>query len=152
MKNLVDEPHSFTLDEVIAEYESRMADEPFPIKDQNGDELPSSIIARFKCYDEYELCDLALSRLAIEALISSTLRDKIQVRFGHHSEFDDFPGQIYFIMVLEVSNASVAQDIEKAAEYYKELNLATYPGQNISDFATDALRHIKIMQGGYALA
>ena len=85
-------------------------------------------------------------------MISSTLRDKIQVRFGHHSEFDDFPGQIYFIMVLEVSNASVAQDIEKAAEDYKELNLATYPGQNISDFATDALRHIKIMQGGYALA
>ena len=48
MKNLVDEPHSFTLDEVIAEYESRITDEPLPIKDQNRDELPSSIIARFK--------------------------------------------------------------------------------------------------------
>ena len=98
------------------------------------------------------MCDLALSRLTIEALISSTLRDNIQLRFGHHSEFDDFPGQIYFIMVLGVSNVSIAQNIENAVEYYKTLKLATYPGQNISDFATDTLCHIKIIQGGYALA
>ena len=54
-------------------------------------------------------------------------------------------------MVLEISNASVAQDIEKAAEFYKTLELATYPGHNIYDFTTEALRNIKIMQGGYPL-
>ena len=151
MKNIVKEPHSFTIEEVITEYEVRNADEPAAINDTNGVELPSSILSRFKCYDEYEKCDLALSRLAIEALISPTLRDKVQVRFGHLPEFEDFPGQIYFKMVLEVSNASVAQDIDKAVQDFKDIDLANYPGQNISDFATDALRHIKVMQGGYAL-
>ena len=84
-------------------------------------------------------------------MISPTLRDKVQVRFGHLPEFEDFPGQIYFKMVLDVSNASVAQDIDKAVQDFKDIDLANYPGQNISDFATDALRHIKVMQGGYAL-
>ena len=92
MKSLVDEPHSFILAEVIAEYELCMVYQPSPIKDKVGDEHPSSSISRFKCYDEYELCVLALSRLPFEVLISSTLRDKIQVRFRHHSQFDDFPG------------------------------------------------------------
>ena len=54
-------------------------------------------------------------------------------------------------MVLKVSNALVTQDVEKAAENYKTLELATYPGHNISDFDTDSLRHIKIIQGEYAL-
>ena len=145
MKSLVDETHSFILAEVIAEYESRITDELSPIKEKDGDERPSYIIALFKCYDKYELYDLALSCLTIEALISSTLRDNIQLRFGHYLEFDDFPGQIYFIMVLGVSNVSIAQNIENAVEYYKTLKLATYPGQNIYEFVTNILRHIKIM-------
>ena len=98
MKNLIDELHSLTLTEVIVVYESHIADEPSPIIDKYGDDHPDSIITRFKCHDDYELCNIALSRLVIEALISSTLINKIQVRFGYHSEFDGFPGQIYFIM------------------------------------------------------
>ena len=52
MKSLIDEPHSFTLAELIAEYKSLIADEPSHIVDKDGDEHSSSIIARFKCYDE----------------------------------------------------------------------------------------------------
>ena len=52
MKSLVDEPNSFTLAEVIAEYASRIVDEPYHIIDKDGDEHPSSIIARLKCYDK----------------------------------------------------------------------------------------------------
>ena len=84
MKSLVDEPHSFTLAEVIVEYESIIADELYPIIDKDGGDHPSSDIYWFKYNDEYKLCNLALSRLAVEALISPTLRDKIQVKFGHH--------------------------------------------------------------------
>ena len=84
-------------------------------------------------------------------MISPTLRDKIQIRFGHLPEFVDFPCQIYFEMVLEVSDASVAHDIDKAVQDFKDIDLANYPGQNISDSVTDALCHINIMQGGYSL-
>ena len=49
MKNLVKEPHSFTIEEVIIEYEVRNADEPAAINDKNGVELPSSVLSRFKC-------------------------------------------------------------------------------------------------------
>ena len=48
-------------------------------------------------------------------------------------------------MVLEVSDTSVAHDIDKAVQDFKDTDLANYPGQNISDFATDTLCHIKIM-------
>ena len=51
-----------------AEYKSRIAYEPSPIMDKEGDGRPSSIISRFKCYDGYKLCDLALSRLSIESI------------------------------------------------------------------------------------
>ena len=42
-------------------------------------------------------------------------------------------------MVLEVSNASVSHDIEKVIKDFKNLDLATYPGYDISEFNTDAL-------------
>ena len=61
-------------------------------------------------------------------MISSILRDKVQVRFKYLLESDDFPGQIYFKMVLEVSNASVAQDIDKAVQDFKDIDLSNYPG------------------------
>ena len=80
--------------------------------------------------------------------MSPTLKDKVQVRFGHLPKFEDFLGQIHFKTVLEVSNASVAQDIDKVVQDFKDIDLANYPGQNISDFVTDALCYIKIMHGG----
>ena len=60
MKSLVDEPHPFILAEVVTEYESRITDEPSPIKDKDEDNRLSSIIDRVKCYDEYKLYELAL--------------------------------------------------------------------------------------------
>ena len=78
---LVNEPRSFTLQELIAEYESRNIDEPSPILDSNSFERPSSDFDRVKYYDEYEKCDVFLFCLTIEILISTTLRDKTQVRF-----------------------------------------------------------------------
>ena len=80
MKNHVKEPRSFTLERVIIEYKTHTVYEPAIVNDTNQVELSFSFLSIFKCYDTYEQYNLALSRLAIEALTSSTLRDKIQVR------------------------------------------------------------------------
>ena len=55
------------------------------------------------------------------------------------------------MMVLDICNASADHDIEAATKSFGKLTLADYPAENIEDFATEALRLIKIMQGGYAL-
>ena len=59
------------------------ADEHAIVNYINGVELPSSVLSRFKCSDEYEKCDLTLLYLTTEALISPILWDKVQVRFEH---------------------------------------------------------------------
>ena len=54
-------------------------------------------------------------------------------------------------MALETCIASVSHDIDGAGTDFANLTLDTYPGENVSDFTTEALRLIKIMAGGYAL-
>ena len=51
------------------------ADKSAAIYDTNGVGLSSSALSRFKCYGEYEKCDLALSCITIETLVSPTPRD-----------------------------------------------------------------------------
>ena len=55
------------------------------------------------------------------------------------------------MMVYEVVNISTSLGITKVSDQFKELVLATYPGQNISKFTDEALRLIRIMECGYAL-
>jgi hypothetical protein len=55
------------------------------------------------------------------------------------------------MMELETCNGSVSYDSHGATESFFALTLDNYPGENIAEFATEALRLIKIMQGGYAL-
>jgi hypothetical protein len=55
------------------------------------------------------------------------------------------------MMGLETCNASVSYDIDGATESFYALTLDNYPGENIAEFAIEALRLIEIMQGGYAL-
>ena len=45
----------------------------------------------------------------------------------------------------------MSHDIDGAATSFNDLTLDSYPGENISDMTTEALRLIKIMAGGYAL-
>ena len=44
-----------------------------------------------------------------------------------------------------------AIDIEGAEKAFKALTLSDFPGENVSDLARVALKHIKIMSGAYAL-
>ena len=52
---------------------------------------------------------------------------------------------------LETCNASVSHDIDGAAKAFEELTLDNYPGENITNLTTEALRLLKIMKGGYAV-
>jgi hypothetical protein len=151
MHNLATEPHSFTLSSVLAEHKARNIPELSPVYDANQDELPSSILARFKCYDEFELDNINLSRLVIDLLISVELRQKVKTRFNHYSDFAYLPGQVYFMMVLEVCNVSFTFDIDAARSSLQDIKLVNYAGENVSDFADEALCLIKVLHGGYAL-
>ena len=131
---LVNDAHHFTIDDVILEHSQRM-----------------ETTGEFKEYDDYERGDSYLSRLAVESLLSSALDAKILIRYGHYDDFEDLPGQVYLMMVLDICNASADHDIEAATITFGKLTLADFPWENIEDFATEALRLIKIMQSGYAL-
>ena len=154
MTYIVDEPHAFDVDTVLNEYRTRL-DEPAPVTAVNGGgfdiETEASKLARFRCYDSFEAFDIYLSRLAIESLISTSVRTSVGVRFNHLADFDDFPGQVYLMMILEVCNASAAADISGASELLLNMKLSQYPGENMEAFSSDALRYIKIMQTAYAL-
>ena len=111
----------------------------------------ASILARHRCYDDFELYDVHLSRLVIETLVHPTLRATITTRYGHFDDFDDLPGSVYFQFALDAVHASTSLDISKAASALKSLSLASFPGQNINDFSTAALKQVKIMQLGWAI-
>ena len=82
MTYIVDEPHAFDVDTVLNEYRTRL-DEPAPITAVNGGgfdiETEASKLARFRCYDSFEAFDIYLSRLAIESLISTSVRTSVGV-------------------------------------------------------------------------
>jgi hypothetical protein len=133
--SVLEHSHNFTLDMIAKDYQDRI--------DVNN--------STFAAYDAYEIRDITLSRLVVESLLSSTLYDKIVVRYGHRDDFKQLPGSGLLMMALETCNSSVSHDIDGATMLFAELTLDNYPGENIADFATEALRLVKIMQGGYAL-
>ena len=119
--------------------------------DDKGVETAESVKACFRAYDSYELYDMALSRLAIEALLTARLRDEIRTRYSHISEFEDLPGNIYFMMLLETCNISASMDVQGAQEDLNGLQLTSFPGENVSAFATAALKLVKIMNSAYSI-
>ena len=89
--------------------------------------------------------------MAIESLITLRLREAVSTRFSHINDFDNLPGQIYFMMILETCNISISMDVTDAEQSFNNLQLSDYPGENVSALATDALKYIKIMNGAYSL-
>jgi hypothetical protein len=150
MQSLLTHPHLFTLEDVIKEHRKRDGDH-LPILDDAGNETPESVLSGHSKYDDYELMDCSLSRLAVQSVIGRALQDDIKTRYSHLADFDLMPGNVYFFMALEASNASVALDIDDAVEKFASLSLASFPGENVKGLATEALRLIKIMEGGYCL-
>ncbi len=102
-------------------------------------------------YDTIEKDEVELSRLVVESLLSETFQEKIAIRFGHRSDFKNLPGSCLFMMALATCNASVFHDVAGAKKKLEAMELLSYPGENVTDFTSDAQRLIKIMQGAYSL-
>jgi hypothetical protein len=150
MVSLLSHSHLFTLKEVIEEHRSRQ-ESHVPIYDSNGNETVESLTAAYGKYDAYDRLDCRISRLAVESIIGHSLQEDIETRYSHLHDFHSLPGNVYFMMALEASNASVSLDIDDDAEKFNSLALSSYPGENVKGLATEALRLIKVMQGGYYL-
>ena len=149
--SLFDNYHKFTVDEVIAQHEYR-CEEPEPELDPTTNlETEESEQLRFEFYDDYEFDDFGLSRLVVESLLSPTLLERIVTRFGNDSDFETYPGQVLFMMALDTCNASVQRDIAGAQNRFDDLTLDSYPGEDVTELATEALRLIHILAGSYAL-
>ena len=156
MHSLVDDAHLFSLSQVRDEYDTRMIQPSavFEVDASGKDtttETAESIFNGNKAFDEYEQYDTALSRLIVESLLSPSYRETIKTRFSHHDSFEELPGQVYFMMVLDACNTSAAIDIDSAQVKFDELLLSNFPGQDVSALSTLALKYIKIMMGAYNL-
>lgn len=119
MTSLLEDFHNFTVDEVIAEHDSRKT-EPTPVM-VDGYETEFSKAERYRCYDEWEEDDFALSRLIVESLLTQKVRDNLDDRFSHYDDFDELPGQVIFMMTLDTVNASAEMDVEGAKTSFKSL-------------------------------
>ena len=106
----------------------------------------------FDAYDDIERDAIALSRKLVQSRLTAQFRDKIETKYSHLPEFKTVPGGVYLLMALETCNASALQDVAGAKQLYDALILDTYPGENISDFASEARQLLKILLNGtYAL-
>lgn len=151
MVSLLSHSHLFTLKDVIEEHVCRLA--PYvPEVDESGEETIESLTSKYSKYDLYDKLDCRISRLAVESIVGSSLQEDIETRYSHVDDFHALPGNVYFMMALEeASNASVSLDIDDAVEKFSSLLLASYPGEYVKKLATEALRLIKVMEGGYCL-
>ena len=139
MLHLCDDYHAFTLQEVIEDYNIRLT-EHTAVVDSSRAETEESKINRFRTYDEFELYDRGISRLSVEACVSVSLKEKVKVRFSHKKYFEVFPGQVYFMMVLDTCHTSASMDIDGANKSFAAMILKDYPGENVAALATAALK------------
>ena len=124
MLSLLDHAHSFSLQDVIAEFQDRSRTPKTEFEPDLITETKLSIASRLKSYDEYEQYDFALSRLVVESIVTTSFRRKVETRFSHEDDFDDLPGQVYFMMILEACNASASLDIDGATNKFRDLSLS----------------------------
>ena len=114
MSYLLTDSHLHTVDNVLAEHTTRTTHPPKVFEADGVTETIPSMAARFKSYDDYETYTISLSRLAVEATISVSLREKIETRFAHYQDFSILPGSVYLMMIFDTCNSSASLDIETA--------------------------------------
>ena len=149
---LLDNPYDFTIEDVMTEYEGCLFQPAKVFKDgSTTEETDESILNRFKSYDEYKLSDVSLSQLCVESLLSTGFCESFLNCFSHLPLFDDLPGQVYLMMVLDNCLASASVDVDGATQQSNALSLSSYPGENISAFALAALKLLKVMKTSYAM-
>ena len=87
----------------------------------------------------------------MESLLSPELMERITTRYNVDEQFETYPGQVLFMMALDTCNALVQHDIAGAQKRYENLTLDSFPGEDITELATEALRLIHILAGLYDL-
>jgi hypothetical protein len=132
--SLFEHSHRFRLDAIVAEHNRRL-------QDSN----------QYETYDAIERDENEMTRMVFESTVTDSFLEKLTVRYSHREDFDYLPGSCLFMMALEVCNASVSHDVDGARIKLEAMTLDSYPGENITDFATDAQKLLKIMNGGYAM-
>ena len=100
MHNLIQNYHLFKLDDIIKENESCLI-KPDTVLEDDHCETQESTQAQFHTYDKDENFDRDLSHLVIESLVLPSFCEFITTRFYHYEDFDDFPGQFYFTMIID---------------------------------------------------
>jgi hypothetical protein len=105
----------------------------------------------FEQYDQYEFDEIERSRMVVNSLLSESFGDTIEARFGHLPNFDTLPGSCIFMMAIEACNASMVHEIERACQKLESMTLDSFPGEDVTGFATSARKLIMVMQCGYAL-
>ena len=148
--NLLDHHHKFTVEEVIDQFELR-CDQPPRELDENGDETVTSIQLRYESYDNYEFDEFGLSRLVVESLLSPSLMERITTKYNIDKNFESYPGQLLFMMALDACNTSVQRNIAGAQKRFEDLTLNSFPAEDVTKLAREALRLIHILAGSYAL-
>jgi hypothetical protein len=134
--DLFEHAHRFNVETTMAEHERRISETTSTTFDQ---------------YDDFERDDIELSRMVVNSLLTETFYETLRVRFGHLEDFESYPGSCLFMMALEACNASVSHDVEGAKQKLEAMTLDTYPGEDVTAFATAAQKLVKIVQGDYAL-
>ena len=70
------------------------------------------------------------------------------VQHNHIPSFKKLPGNVYLVMVLDVCHASFAFEMDDAAKSLSDITLASFAGENVSKFANEVQRLIKIIKVG----
>ena len=132
--SLFEHSHRFRLDAVVAEHNRRL-----------------SFSNQYETYDAIERDENEMTRMVFESTVTDSFLEKLTIRYSHREDFDYLPGSCLFMMALEACNASVSHDVDGARIKLEAMTLDSYPGENVSDFAADAQKQLKIMNGGYAM-
>ena len=96
--------------------------------------IDSGVMTNINFYDR------GFSRLPVEICFSISLQEKVKVRFSHKKDFILFPGQVYYMMVLDTCRASTSMIIDGAKNIFYSMSLKYFPGEFFPTLATTALK------------
>ena len=60
--------------------------------------------------------------MVIEYLVSPSLFEVIKIPFSQYEDFDNFPSQLYFMMILDACNTSAEIEIEGEEKDFTDLS------------------------------
>ena len=78
-------------------------------------------------------------------------REFIKTIFSHNEAFDNCPGQVYLMIILDGSNTSSEIDNERAEKAFTNLSFNHFRDEKIYDIPTTDPRQTKVMRYAYAL-